>query len=212
MFFLFYFWTGYDSDDDYEEETVRKNTLKDSRWTLKGTYGKVPLDSEDSILDNIYSQKHFSPSLVKGMVGRGHAGGSEGALNLRNSTSPLSSGSTGSGTGSTRLPTSSSSSSGFHSIGSSRYRGDDNNIGQTGTPPLSLDSSLPGSRSMDNVQSRGLTGNHVISGDSQLEEGMVDDPEADRRPNAYMQGARQPGGRNRNTHTRGHLNIQCSKK
>ncbi len=204
VFFIFYFWTGYDSDDDYEEETVRKNTLKDSRWTLKGTYGKVPLDSEDSILDNIYSQKHFSPSLVKGMVGRGHAGG-EGALNLRNSTSPLSSGSTGSGTGSTRLPgTSSSSSSGFHSIGSSRYRGDNN---QTGTPPLSHDSSLPGSRSMDNVQSRGLTGNHVISGDSQLEEGMVEDPEVDRRPNAYVQGARQPGGRISNIHTPGGISI-----
>ncbi len=199
MFFVFYLSAGYDSDDEYAEESVRKNTLKDSRWTLKGTYGKVPLDSEDSILDSIYSQKHFSPSLVKGMVGRGQSG-SEGALN-KSSTSPLSTGSTGSA----RLPTSSSSSSGFHSIGSSRYRGDSDQTGTPGSYDPGHMTSLPGSRSMDNVQSR-LTGNHVIS-PGQSEEGMVD-PLADRRPNAYVQGVRQPGGRISYIHTRGHLNIQ----
>ena len=172
---------GYDSDDEYEEDSVRKNKLKDSRWTFGGTYGKVPLDSEDSILDSIYSQKHFSPSLVTGMINRQNSQ-SESSLN-KQVTSP----SSNSSVGSSRLPQSASSSSGFHSGVDSRYS--------------------PASRSSDNVQyasnnrhdnqsnqSSSRYGNHVTrSQSSHAQLGGAgggrhreDDMLEARRPNAYL--------------------------
>ena len=179
---------GYDSDDEYDEDTIRKNKLKDSRWTFSGTYGKVPLDSEDSILDSIYSQKHFSSSLVTGMINRQNSQ-SESSLN-KTVTSP----SSNSSIGSSRFPQSASSSSGFHSGIDSRYS----------FASRSSDNVQYPSNSRHDIQSNQSTsryGNHVTrsqsshAGLSGVDGGRYqDDMHEGRKPNAYLTTG-HPGGR-----------------
>ncbi len=189
MFFLFYVFLGYDSDDEYDDDSVRKNKFKESRWTTSGTYGKVPLDAEDSILDSIFSQKHFSPSLVTGMINR-QSSQSESSLN-RQVTSP----SSNSSGGSARVDQSSSSSSGFHSGYSPASRSSENvQYGRQDSGPHGGGGQGPVPRYGNHV-TRSQSSHAQLSGVGPGARQAEDEAARDRsRPNAYLD-ARTTGGK-----------------